>query len=240
MVEGGMKCVKYLLFAFNFIFVIAAIALIAVGAYVQIKLVDYYDFFGNEYTGPGILLIVVGVFIFLIAFFGCMGAWKENYCLTMSFAVLLAVVFILMIAGGIAAYVLRNEIEGEVNTVLTDAEKNYNKPDATGVTKTWDKLQREFKCCGVKLPSEWVQFNLTTVYPVSCCKTESDPNCPTAGPIDESAVWPTGCEAAFITWMKDKVAIIGGVGIGLAFVMVVGVLFSCCLARAIRKEYEVV
>ena len=69
-------------------FQIAAIALFAVGAYVQIKLVDYYDFFGNEYTGPGILLIVVGVFIFIIAFFGCMGALKENYCLTMSVSIL--------------------------------------------------------------------------------------------------------------------------------------------------------
>ena len=66
------------------LFQIAAIALIAVGAYVQVKLVDYYDFFGNQYTGPGILMIVVGVFIFFIAFFGCMGAMKENYCLTMS------------------------------------------------------------------------------------------------------------------------------------------------------------
>lgn len=74
---------KLLLFLY-FLLQIAAIALIAVGAYVQIKLTDYYEFFGNQYTGPGILLIVVGVFIFLIAFFGCMGAIKENYCLTMT------------------------------------------------------------------------------------------------------------------------------------------------------------
>lgn len=230
-----MKCVKYLLFAFNLIFVIAAIALIAVGAYVQIKLVDYYDFFGNEYTGPGILLIVVGVFIFFIAFFGCMGALKENYCLTMSFAVLLAVVFILMIAGGIAAYVLRNDIEDKVVMILIEAEKKYN--ITIGATSTWDKLQREFHCCGVKNASEWLIFNLTRTYPVSCCIDESQHCSPH---INETEIQKIVCEDAFISWMKDKVAIIGGVGIGLAFVMVVGVLFACCLARAIRKEYEVV
>jgi len=232
-----MKCVKYLLFAFNLIFVIAAIALIAVGAYVQIKLTDYYDFFGNEYTGPGILLIVVGVFIFLIAFFGCMGALKENYCLTMSFAVLLAVVFIMMIAGGIAAYVLRNDIEDEVTTILSDAQKNYGGSGHDGVTKTWDKLQREFTCCGVKNSSEWLSVpSLNGTYPISCCTDES--SCgqkPTA-----SDIWPNSCETQFVSWLKDKVAIIGGVGVGLAFIMVVGVLFACCLARAIRKEYEVV
>lgn len=226
---------KLLLFAFNLIFVIAAIALIAVGAYVQIKLVDYYDFFGNEYTGPGILLIVVGVFIFLIAFFGCMGALKENYCLTMSFAVLLAVVFIMMIAGGIAAYVMRNDIEKEVTTILTNAQGNYGLPDHAGVTKTWDKLQREFTCCGVKDPSEWLANNIS--YPVSCCKDESG-DC--SDPPTVNQIYDRGCEQSFVDWLKDKVAIIGGVGVGLAFIMIVGVLFACCLARAIRKEYEVV
>jgi len=230
-----MKCVKFLLFAFNLIFVIAAIALIAVGAYVQIKLVDYYDFFGNEYTGPGILLICVGVFIFLIAFFGCMGALKENYCLTMSFAVLLAVVFIMMIAGGIAAYVMRNDIETEVTSILSKAQANYNQAGHEGVTKTWDKLQREFTCCGIKNSTEWTARTNGT-YPVSCCIDEE--TCST--PPTAAQVKQTPCEDAFVNWLKDKVAIIGGVGVGLAFIMIVGVLFACCLARAIRKEYEVV
>jgi len=239
MVEGGMKCVKYLLFAFNLVFVIAAIALIAVGAYVQIKLVDYYDFFQNEYTGPGILLIVVGVFIFLIAFFGCMGALKENYCLTMSFAVLLAIVFIMMIAGGIAAYVLRNDIESEVESILTKAQKNYDQSGHDGVTKTWDKLQREFTCCGVNNATEWLTV-LNGTFPISCCKDEGSTSCTGSSPIPLNDVKKTPCETAFVNWLKDKVAIIGGVGVGIAFIMVVGVLFSCCLARAIRKEYEVV
>ncbi|XP_076458671.1 CD63 antigen-like [Babylonia areolata] len=238
MVEGGMKCVKYLLFSFNLIFVIAAIALIAVGAYVQVKLVDYVDFFGNEYTGPGILLIVVGALIFIIAFFGCMGALKENYCLTMTYAVLLAVIFILMIAGGIAAYVLRAEIEDEVVSVLTKAEKNYGV--AAGVTQAWDRLQREFECCGVKSYTEWQELNLTTTYPQSCCKSEESQECSHEAKIPESAIKTKPCEKAFSDFMREKVAIIGGVGIGLAFIMVVGVLFACCLARAIRREYEVV
>ena len=50
----------------------------------NVKMDEYYDFFGKDYLGPGILIIVVGVLIFLIAFFGCCGAYKENYCLTMT------------------------------------------------------------------------------------------------------------------------------------------------------------
>lgn len=232
-----MKCIKFLLFAFNLIFVIAAIAIIAVGAYVQIKLTEYYDFFGNQYAGPGILLIVVGVFIFIIAFFGCMGAIKENYCLVMTFAVLLALIFILMIAGGIAGFVLRNDIEDKVVDVLKNEVTNYNKNP--GVTDAWNVLQQEFQCCGVTNSSDWKQASdLNTTYPWSCCMDSEA--CKTKQNITYDDIYKQACESAFIGWMKDKVAIIGGVGIGLAFVMVVGVLFACCLARAIRKEYEVV
>lgn len=232
MVEGGMKCVKYLLFLFNLIFVLAGIGLIATGAYVKIKLDEYYDFFGNDYMGPGILLIVVGVIIFLLAFFGCCGAYKENYCLTMMFAVLLGVIFIMELAGGIAGFVLRNDIEGDVKTTLLDAEKNYNKTGHGGVTKAWNKLQDEFDCCGVENKTEWEAYTGDKP-PASCCPS-------TVADCTYDQAYNKGCRNAFEDWLKAKVAIVGGVGIGLAFIQIVGILFACCLARAIRKEYEVV
>lgn len=232
MVEGGMKCVKHLLFLFNLIFVLAGVGLIATGAYVKIKLDEYYDFFQDDYMGPGILLIVVGVIIFLLAFFGCCGAYKENYCLTMTFAVLLTLIFILELAGGIAGFVLRNDIEDDVDKALIKAEQNYGVKK--GVTSTWDKLQEEFKCCGVDNATEWKQFNSTKDDPPhSCCPT-------TSAQCTYNDVYNKGCRKAFEDWLKDKIAIVGGVGVGLAFIQIVGILFACCLARAIRKEYEVV
>jgi len=232
MVEGGMKCVKLLLFVFNLIFVIAGIGLIATGAYVNVKMDEYYDFFGKEYFGPGILLIVVGVLIFLIAFFGCCGAYKENHCLTMTFAVCLAIIFVLEIAGGIAGFVMRDQLEEEVENVLTKAMKNYGETGHEGVTKTWNKMQEEFACCGVTASNDWKGVNKTV--PTSCCK---DNGCNTS---DDNQINTDGCATKLENWLKDKVAIIGGVGIGLAFVQVVGIMFACCLARAIKKEYEVV
>lgn len=55
----------------------------------KVKLDEYYDFFGNTYIGPGILIIIVGVVVLFLAFFGCCGAYKENYCLTMTVSILL-------------------------------------------------------------------------------------------------------------------------------------------------------
>ena len=71
-------------FVFTFVyFQLAAIGLIAVGAYVQIKLKDYFELIEGSFSSAAALCIAVGVIIFFIAVFGCCGAYKENYCCTM-------------------------------------------------------------------------------------------------------------------------------------------------------------
>lgn len=60
------------------LFQLAAIGLIAIGAYVQIALKDYFELIGGKFSSAAALLIAVGVIIFFIASFGCLGAYKEN------------------------------------------------------------------------------------------------------------------------------------------------------------------
>merc|ERR1712088_1116985 len=74
MVEGGMKCVKYLLFAFNLIFLITGLALIITGCVIQGVYSNYLDFLGDSFFNTPVLLVVVGCIIFFITFFGCWGA----------------------------------------------------------------------------------------------------------------------------------------------------------------------
>lgn len=226
MVEGGMKCVKILLFAFNLIFVLAAIGLIAAGAYVQIQLKDYFDLIEGSFSSAAALLIAVGVIIFFIAFFGCCGAMKENYNCVMIFAVLLTIIFILEIAGGIAGFVLKGKVGDTVTKYMGQTMDNNN-------TKVWDEVQKDFQCCGIHNASDWTDHKRTV--PTSCCKVPSAANCTTTGPL-----YTDGCYDKFSTFIEDKIYIVGAIGIALAFVQIVGILFACCLGRAIRKEYEVV
>lgn len=234
MVEGGMKCIKILLFAFNFVFVLAGIGLIGAGAYVQIQLKEYFALIEGQFSSAAALLIAVGVIIFIIAAFGCCGAWKENYICVMIFAVLLGVIFIMEIAGGIAGYVMHNEVENKVGELMKQSLKQYNEGDV------WDKLQPEFKCCGVTNYTDYNGIVNNTVVPKSCCK-EGITSCTGAqSDVTAGSIYTIGCMDSFVNWVKDRIFIIGGVGIGLAFVQVVGILFACCLARALKKEYEVV
>lgn len=219
-----MKCVKFLLWGFNLIFVLVAIALIAVGAYVQIALKDYFDLIEGSFSSAAALLIAVGVIIFFIAFFGCCGAYKENRTCVLIFAGLLVIIFIMEIAGGIAGFVLKGQVEETV--------EKYMKENIQKNATVWDKVQSKFECCGIHNASDWNRETL----PSACCLS------PTSGCTlnDTKSYYHDGCLDKFTTWVEDHVYYVGAVGVAFAFLQIIGIMFACCLARAIKKEYEVV
>lgn len=67
-----------------FLFQLSGIAIIVAGAVIQIKWTYYINFLGDSFFSAPILLIVVGCIIALLGFFGCCGAIRENYCMTMT------------------------------------------------------------------------------------------------------------------------------------------------------------
>ncbi|PNF34005.1 CD63 antigen [Cryptotermes secundus] len=233
MVSGGMACVKYLLFVFNLVFAISGIAILAVGAIIQNFYSNYTDFLhGKFFVGP-VLLIVVGVIVFVVAFFGCCGAVKENHCMIMTFAGLLLVVFGLELAGGITGYVLRDDVGDMLqNTVNSSMSKySYNKE----ITKTWDIMQHDLHCCGTEGPGDWKNVFKNNTLPETCC--------PSVDPCEMDSkdhYYKDGCLSILQNEIKHYALLLGGVGIGLACVQLIGVVFACCLARSIRKEYETV
>lgn len=65
------------------LFQIAGLALLAVGVLLKLKNNDVESFIPDKYhlSLPPILLIAIGAFIFITAFFGCCGAIRESTCM---------------------------------------------------------------------------------------------------------------------------------------------------------------
>lgn len=238
MVEGGMKCVKYLLFTFNLLFFFAGLALIIAGAVVQTRFRDYIAFFDSNFSAAAIVLIVVGGIILLIGFFGCCGAYKENYCMTMTFAVILGLIFVLEIAVGIGAAVMKNKVRKVIEDKMTESMSNYGKDGHDGVTKAWNNIQKNFECCGVKNSTDWSNNN---TIPDSCdCPADKKSDEKLCMKHDNKDIFKRGCINGISDWVEKNVVVVVGVGIGFAFLQLIGIAFACCLARTIKKEYEVV
>jgi len=247
MVEGGMKCVKYLIFFFNFIFVISGIALVSMGAVIKGYYAKYLDFLGDDVFSVPVLLIVVGVIIFFVAFMGCCGAIRESYCMTMTFAVLLALIFILELAAGIAAYVLRDDLKTTLETNMQKTMQNYGNEEYQGVTETWDGVQIELDCCGIANYTDWGNTDFgrhNNSVPDTCCKEPTlgcGNNVGTLTPeVAGETIFVKGCLERLEAEIKENIVAVGGAGVGIAFLQILGVILACCLGKSIKKEYETV
>ncbi|CAH1115107.1 unnamed protein product [Psylliodes chrysocephalus] len=164
----GSRTIKYLIFSFNFFFVITGIILIAVGASIRAYFVEYDYFLNNHYFSLPNLLIATGSLIFFICFLGCYGAMKNSWILLMLFSVFLGIIFIFEFSAGIAGYVLRDKTTNYLTTSMTDSLSQYYKgvDPATGL---WDIIQPKFECCGVTDMYDWTKIVGNNSLPISCC-----------------------------------------------------------------------
>ncbi|XP_070695427.1 CD63 antigen [Pempheris klunzingeri] len=237
-VEGGMKCVKFLLFFFNFIFWLCGLALIVVGILVQMALHNTFMIRDASASGAPIVLIGIGVVIFFIAFFGCCGAWKENYCMVTTFAILISLVIIVEIAAAIAGYIFRNKLSTVVQDSLTEMIHSY-KNGTTEFRRSVDKLQMDLKCCGVNSSSDWRGFKPDgNSVPDSCCVNVTA-NCGIGTMANPAKVYQKGCHDAVEAFLKKNIQWVIVAALVIAFLQIMGIVFACMLMRGIRSGYEV-
>lgn len=230
--------VKYLLFFFNLIFWISGIVLIVIGAWIKLKYKDFIQLSESNAATGAVFLIIIGVIVAIVGFLGCCGAWKENYCMVTTYAILLAIIFILEIAAGAVAYAYKGKLEELTKKALDEGIKKYFKGGEE--RKAIDNVQKEFECCGVDGYEDYLNQN-TTELPKSCCRT---PKCNTTveamRSLNNTEIYTQGCLKGFEKFLREHLLIVGGVGIGIAFVQLIGIVFACCLMRSIKQEYEVV
>ncbi|KAL9929508.1 tetraspanin 29Fa isoform 1-T2 [Glossina fuscipes fuscipes] len=235
LLTGSANCIKYVLFAFNLVLLITGIILIAVGLGVATVYNDYEIFLASKFFSIPTFLIVIGSFIIIISFFGCWGALKENYCLILTFSVLLGIIFILELSAGISGYVLRSDAESLIKVTLTDSLGKYNNTKVDEVTVLWDYVQKTFTCCGVNSYKDWAS-KFEDKLPLSCCSLPNgvvgEFSC-TANNEDSNR-YSNGCLTEFSNYIAAHAVSLGAAGVIIAILQFFGVLFSCYIAREIK------
>ncbi|XP_072309940.1 CD9 antigen-like [Eucyclogobius newberryi] len=228
---GGLRkrdlCVKYLLFVFNFILWLAGLGVLGVGLWLRFDsktsgLFGVVDSPKVFLTGVYIL-ISAGVLMTVIGFLGCCGAMKESPCMLGLFFVFLFIVFLLEVAGGIWGFVNRDTVIAEVTGFYQQTYNNtLDHMDQDALTKMLTLIQFGLHCCG---PAGNVAGRVPEKAKVTCPKKEGT-----------EAIVETGCVDAIEKMFANKLHMIGGVGLGIALVMVFGLIFSMLLLCAIRKS----
>ncbi|XP_067120252.1 CD63 antigen-like [Centruroides vittatus] len=232
MVHGGMSIIKYLTFFFNFLFVLFGLVFIVIGS-LALGGVEEFSKISSKLHAPIILLIVLGCAVLLLSFFGCCGAIKENYCMLMTFSVIIFLIFIVELAVGISAYVFRNKISENIKEASKEILEKYNNDSSD--KDFWDNIQKTYNCCGIDGPKDWEETFPSPKLPDSCCFTNAT-TCQMGG----DNVRLDGCYNEIVKILKEYSWKIGIAALVIAFLQLVGMIFGCCLARSIKKEYETV
>jgi CD63 antigen len=148
---------------------------------------------------------------------------------------LLTVIFILELAAGITGYILKNSTKELVMNALRPTMIHYADPDNKHITKGWDEIHTNFRCCGLESYEDWKQAQNGSV-PLSCCEI---PN----GVLDEfkcnnetTTLYPDGCVNTFGSFIQTHAASLAIAGLVLAFIQLIGLLFACIIARRIKKN----
>jgi len=241
--DCGMKFVRILLFFFNFLFWVLGIALLAVGITSRTSASSWKQLMEESLIlNAANILIAAGVIVALIGFLGCCGAWKKNKCMLLSFAICIILIFILQLAGGIYAYTKKDTLQEDLKKGLDQIQDQYGQPSTANkeFSKAVDWFQQNVKCCGLDKPESWNDSQWgksgNTGVPDSCCKTVEKgcgaKDIKTLGGI----IFPKGCIPVGKKYAEDKIFLIGGVLIGIGVVQLLGILFACCLSRAIDQD----
>ncbi|CAG11808.1 unnamed protein product [Tetraodon nigroviridis] len=191
-VQGGMKCVKYLLFVFNFIFWLSGLLVLAVGLWLRFDpgTVELLTGDGAPETFFVAVYILLGAggLMMIVGFFGCFGAVRESQCLLASIV---------------------EDVQSFYRNSFTDAPTS----NGTAIVYIYHKT---LNCCG---------GSASDMSNALCADLAEDTK---------------DCFTAVSDFFNERLHIIGYVGIGVAGVMVIGMIFSMVLCCAIRNNREVI
>uniref|UniRef100_A0A3B3ZSL7 Tetraspanin n=2 Tax=Periophthalmus magnuspinnatus TaxID=409849 RepID=A0A3B3ZSL7_9GOBI len=239
----GTICLKYLLFLFNILFLLAGGAVLAVGVWTLVEKSDYISLLSSSlYSISAYLLIAAGTIVILTGLIGCCATLKEIKSLLIVYLVLLLAIFLLEIIAGILAFINYQELDEELQQNLKQTmQQKYHQPGEDSVTQAVDRLHQEFKCCGSNSSADWAESlwiqdsSNERLVPDSCCKTPGD----LCGRRDHpSNIYRVegGCIQKLEMFILKQLYVLGALSITIASLQLLGMLFTCCLYRSLKED----
>ncbi|XP_023332388.1 CD151 antigen [Eurytemora carolleeae] len=154
------------------------------------------------------------------------------------YGTLCALMIIVEISGGLAAYVYRHDVHHELVSVLNKTiTEQYGINNST--TAAIDTLQKGLHCCGAQSFEDWSSTVWSTSgirgsnqVPDSCCKTVSR----LCGVRDHpSNIYYTGCGESLGSLASTHLLLLGSVALTVALIQIFGVVFSCKLGKTMKN-----
>lgn len=244
-----MSCLKYLLFAFNFLFWLAGVGILALAIFFRVdgatsKVLQSDTEQRDLFYAVCYVLMATGGAIMVVGFCGCCGAIQESRMLLTLFAVAL----FLLLGTEIGAGVYTHFNKDKVTKAIDEKALELWKGTAAGVNNTAlivDEIEQDMNCCGyngvwdycdlktIELDSVFGSVVITTGV-ISCTKGGTKDVLDFCPSLESAAV---GCRERMMQVLQKNLNIVIGVAIGIGVVQLLGFIFSILLCQAIGGDY---
>ncbi|EDO39280.1 predicted protein [Nematostella vectensis] len=230
MALDGPKVVTFCILGFTALFLITGLGLIIFGSTLTTPFGEYFSLRKDAFDTQVGLRVGLILLILAISAVTILGAFKQNNRVLTILAVLFFVIFVTEISLGANSLTLRNEGISKSSTSASGLQLLSIYGEHPGVTEMIDNTQMGSMCCGVTDYRDWftsgwaARQGVSNRVPSSCCKVPV----PTCGwdmdvknPVDVINI--IGCSGLNYA-QNDRLRVIGGGGLGLAFVHLLSVL----------------
>ncbi|KAL7833610.1 hypothetical protein AOLI_G00285700 [Acnodon oligacanthus] len=230
-VEGCTKCIKYMLFFFNFIFWLAGCVILGVSLWLRHDN-KTSNLLNLEYEGAEApstfyisvyILIAVGAVMMFVGFLGCYGAIQESQCLLGTFFACLVILFACEVAAGIWGFIHKDKISKEL---INFYDSVYDRGALETVVDKQQAAAQVLKvfhetlhCCG--------KDGLTSAF--TGWMTDL---CPKKNLLE---IQPS-CHNQIKTLFNEKIYLIGIAALVVAVIMIFEMIFSMVLCCGIRNS----
>ena len=166
------------------VFLLIASTILVFSAVILIKFyhIDKLDFWSTYFMIVPLLMIVLGVYTFIVCVYGFLISGSERRLLLVIYALLLCIAFFAQLASIFTALELRTTVAGPTVTANAVNEDLRRYGIDSGITSKWDDLQEDMQCCGgSNFDTGYTDYRNTPIgrnssVPDSCCHTPT-PGC---------------------------------------------------------------
>lgn len=177
--------------------------------------------------------------MFVIAFCGCCGAWKENRCLLGTYFTFVLLIFLVQVGIAIWGFVEHSSIETAIQKSLNDSVP-INSTHYDDEFEAIKAIQSTFKCCGYLYGcQDWQgqnatgctckpkHVNDTSCMPSSTCTNADNPGQP---------MYTKDCYDSIADFISDNIVVIAAVAIAIAVTEIFLMVFAMIVCKSIGKN----
>jgi len=262
-----MGLVRILMFVMNFVLWGVGGVLLGIGIWLKVDptALDAVNFLNNYgmdesvWNASVIMLIVVGALVFVVGFFGCLGAMQakdkpKNFFLKMYF-VSVKIIILLELVAIILAAVFWNSLTDSVQMSMASGARNdyVSETATTSPSVSWNTIQVKWTCCGGYNYNDYRNSYYTNTthdsVPWTCCfmtkgaagLKESDAVNSTACRIEGDRPYglttnytylnARGCYDGLKSEIDSNSGLIIGLCSGFIGLEIIGYIFACLIMR---------